>query len=213
MDEGGDAAPNRIDWREVVVVVLLSITTILTAWVGFQSSKWGGAMSISFSQASTQRIEATRLEGVANRKSTVQVTLFSQWAAAYAAGDAPLADFLAERFPEPLATAFPVWLESKPLTNPDAAASPFDLPEYAIPELAQAKAADARADAKYQQALTNNQRGDNYTLLTVAFAAVLFFAAMSGRMRSTRGGDVLLGFALLLFVVASSFLIVFPKLV
>jgi hypothetical protein len=37
-------------------------------WTGFQASKWSGAMSISFSQASTARIEATRLEGVANRK-------------------------------------------------------------------------------------------------------------------------------------------------
>jgi len=212
MDDEASAA-HRVDWREIVVVVLLSVTTILTAWVGFQSSKWGGAMSISFSQASTARIEATRYEGVANRKISVQATLFSQWAAAYSADDLALAEFLADRFPEPLATAFPVWLESMPLQNPDAAASPFDLPEYRIPELDQAKAADARADAKYRQALTNNQRGDNYTVLTVAFAAVLFFAAMSGRMRSTRGGDVLLGLALVLFVVASAFLVAYPKLV
>lgn len=210
-----DEAPasTGVDWREVVVVVLLSVTTILTAWVGFQSSKWGGAMSISFSQASTARIEATRYEGVANRKISVQATLFSQWAAAYAANDTALAEFLSARFPEPLATAFPVWIESKPLQNPDAAATPFDLPEYKIPELDLAKASDARADAKYQQALTNNQRGDNYTVLTVAFAAVLFFAAISGRMKSTRGGDVLLGLALVLFVVASSFLVAYPKLV
>ena len=208
-----EAATRRVDWREVVVVVLLSVTTILTAWVGFQSSKWGGAMSISFSQASTARIEATRYEGVANRKISVQATLFSQWAAAYAAKDTALADFLSDRFPEPLATAFPVWLASKPLQNPDAAATPFDLPEYRIPELDAAKASDARADAKYEQALANNQRGDNYTVLTVAFAAVLFFAAMSGRMRSTRGGDVLLALALVLFLVASSFLVAYPKLV
>ena len=208
-----DEAPSRkrVDRREIVVVILLSVTTILTAWVGFQSSKWGGAMSISFSQASTARIEATRLEGVANRKITVQATLFSQWAAAHAANETELADFLAERFTEPLATAFPVWLESEPLQNPDAAASPFDLAEYDIPELGQAQEADARADAKYEEALANNQRGDNYTVLTVAFAAVLFFAAMSGRMKSTRGGDVLLGLALLLFLVASSILVAYPK--
>jgi len=209
-----EAAPTSgVDWREIAVVVLLSVTTILTAWVGFQSSKWGGAMSISFSQASSQRIEAARYEGVANRKITVQATIFSQWLAAYSSNDTELANFLSERFPEPLATAFPIWLDSKPLQNPDAAPTPFDLPEYAIPELAQARAADARADARFQQALTNNQRGDNYTVLTVAFAAVLFFAAMSGRMRSTRGGDVLLGLAVVLFLVASSFLIAYPKLV
>src|SRR6478752_6511870 len=109
MTEPETAPTKKVDWREVLVVVLLSITTIVTAWVGFQSSKWGGAMSISFSQASSARIEATRYEGVANRKTTVQVTLFSQWAAAQAQGDTALADFLVERFPEPLATAFPVW--------------------------------------------------------------------------------------------------------
>jgi len=211
--EHSDTPTRRIDWREVVVVVLLSVTTILTAWVGFQASKWGGAMSISFSQASSARIQAARYEGVANRKTNVQVTLFSQWASAYAANDMVLADFLSERFPEPLATTFPIWLASTPLQNADAALTPFDLPEYKLPELADAQAADARADAKFAQALRNNQRGDNYTVLTVAYAAVLFFAAMSGRMKSTRGGDVLLGLAIALFLVTSSFLVAYPKLV
>ena len=50
-------------------------------------------------------------------------------------------------------------------------------------------------------------------MLTVAFAAVLFFAAMSGRMKSRRGGDVLLGMAVVLFVVTSALLIGYPKLV
>ena len=71
------------DWRELVTVVLLSVTAVLTAWSGFQASKWSGAMSISFSQASTARIEAARLEGVSNRKQTVQVSLFTQWLEAY----------------------------------------------------------------------------------------------------------------------------------
>lgn len=203
----------KVGLREVVVVVLLSVTTVVTAWVGFQASKWSGAMSISFSEASSARIEASRQEGVANRKLSLQATLFAQWAAAYAADDQELADFLEARFPEPLATAFPVWLGSKPLQDPDAAATPFELPEYRIPELALARAADARADAKFAQALKDNQRGDNYTVLTIAFAAVLFFAAMSERMRSPRAGNVLLGLSLVVFVVAASLLIAFPKLV
>ena len=42
----------RPDWREMIAVVLLTVTAIVTAWSGFQASKWSGAMSISFSQAS-----------------------------------------------------------------------------------------------------------------------------------------------------------------
>ena len=35
--------------------------------------------------------------------------------------------------------------------------------------------------SKFAQALQNNQRGDNYSLLTVLFALVLFLTAMSQR--------------------------------
>ncbi len=212
-----EAAPQESDrWRarhEHVVVVLLSVTTILTAWSAFEASKWGGAMSIAFSEASSSRIAAGRLEADANRRLSVQTGLFTQWLQAYQADDQELADFLEERFPEPLATAFPVWLESEPLKNPDAAGTPFELEEYAIPELEEAAAADARADQRFQLALRNNQRGDNYTVLTIGFAAILFFGALAGRMRDPRLQWVLLGLGWVGFVVLSALLLSFPKLV
>jgi hypothetical protein len=202
-----------VDWLELVAVLLLSITAIMTAWAGFQSSKWGGAMSISFAQASTARIEAARLEGDANRKQTIQVSLFTEWLQAYQADDAELTDFLEQRFPEPLATAFPIWLAERPAKNPDAASTPFELDEYVIPELQQSEDADARADAKYEEALRNNQRGDNYTILTVAFATVLFFSAMATRLRNSRARWLMLAIAAVGFLATTGFLATFPKLI
>ena len=201
------------DWRELVAVVLLSVTTILTAWSGFQSSKWGGEMSISFSQASSARIAAARADGDANRRITVQVGLFTQWLQAAADDDAELMRFLVARFPEPLATTFPLWLDTDPLTDPDSPSSPFVMPEYQVPEALAAEEFDATADAKFAAALEANAQGDRYTLLTVAFASVLFFSAISGRMRSRRSQWALLGVGLVVFVAASSFLISFPKLI
>ena len=201
------------DWRELVAVLLLSVTTILTAWSGFQASKWGGAMSISFSQASSARIEASRADGNANRRQTIQVALYTEWLQATANKDTRFQDYLSARFPEPLKTAFTAWVATNPSENPQAPPSPFVMPEYQVPELASASAADARADMKFAEALDYNQRGDNYTLLTVAFASVLFFAAMSGRMRSRRAGWFLLGLGLTVFVVACGLIVVYPKLV
>ncbi len=201
------------DWRELVAVVLLSVTTILTAWSGFQSSKWGGEMSISFSQASSARIAAARADGDANRRITVQVGLFTQWLQAAADDDAELMRFLVARFPEPLATTFPLWLDTDPLTDPNSPSSPFVMPEYQVPEALAAEEFDATADAKFAAALEANAQGDRYTLLTVAFASVLFFSAISGRMRSRRSQWALLGVGLVVFVAASSFLISFPKLI
>ena len=199
--------------RELVAVILLSVTTVLTAWSGFQASKWGGAMAISFNQASGSRIEASRLEGTANRKETIQVTLFTDWLQADASRDQELADYLAARFPEPLKSAFDAWIATSPPTNPQAPSSPFVMPEYVVPELVAAQAADERANEKFAQALVNNQRGDNYTALTIGFASVLFFAAMSGRMKSRRDQWILLDLGLAIFTAALVLLAFYPKLV
>lgn len=203
---------SRTDWRELIAILLLSVTAILTAWTGFQASKWSGAMSISFSQASTNRIEAARTEAMASRKLTVQVSLFTQWLEAYQAGDTELSTFLLGRFPEPLATVFPEWLESRPLKNPDAPSTPFEMEQYVIPESLEAAAADATADRKFREALRNNQRGDNYTVLTIGFAAVLFFAALSERMRRRSAQWALLGIGGVGFVILALVLLTFPKM-
>ena len=47
----------------------------------------------------------------------------------------------------------------------------------------------------------------------MAFASVLFFAAISGRMRSRRNQWALLGVGFVLFTAASLLLAFFPKLV
>jgi len=211
-----DDAPEQrsgIDWRELIAVILLSVTAVLTAWSGFQAAKWGGAMAISFSQAGAARLEAARLEGVANRKQTIQVALFAQWAQATTNANPSVAEFLAARFPEPLSSAFDAWQATTPSTNPTAPLSPFDMPQYRLPELDSAQAVDAKAEATFTRALENNRRGDNYTLLTVAFASVLFFAAMSGKVTSRRYQWTLLGVSLGLFTTAVLFLAIFPKLI
>ncbi len=101
------------DWRELVAVILISVTTILTAWTAFQASKWGGAMSINFSQASAARIDAARFESDANRQASVQVALFTQWLSAQTSDNDDLAIFLRDSFPEPLATATTEWLDER----------------------------------------------------------------------------------------------------
>ena len=117
-----------------------------------------------------------------------------------------------QRFPEPLATAHEDWLAAGG-SSTDTPTSPFDQPSYVLPEQREAAAADDRADGRFAAALANNQRSDNYTILTVLFAGVLFFTAMSGRVRVLRSQQVLLGAALVLGVLGVVLLISFPKLV
>jgi hypothetical protein len=207
------ASDKDTTWRDWVIVTLMSLTTILAAWSAFESSKWSGSMSISFSQASTARIEAARYNGDANRVISVQVGLFTAWANAYSGGDERQTTYLASNFPEPLKSAFDAWLAADPEANAEVPRTPFEMPQYQLADQASADEADERADAKFAEALDSNQTSDNYTILAVLFAVVLFFSALGGRARSASTQGVYLALALGLFVVTAGFLASFPKLI
>ncbi|WP_202421791.1 hypothetical protein [Gordonia sp. SID5947] len=206
-------AERGVRWFETVGVVVLSVTAILTAWSGFEASKWGGAMSISFSQASSARIEAARDAGAANAAKQIDLATFSLYVQAVAEKNDLLARFTEDRFTDRFRPAFDEWLASKPLMNPNAPKSPFELASYSPPGQREAAAADARADRLFQTALRNNQRGDNYTILTVLFALVLFFAAFSSRFDAPRLRWAMLAASVVLMIVGIVFLATFPKLI
>ena len=88
-EEPGKRPPGHV--RETVVLVVLSITAVLTAWCGFQSSQWSGEMSIAFSEASGARIEAARQAGVANAARQADLSIWGVYLQARAQGETALA--------------------------------------------------------------------------------------------------------------------------
>lgn len=200
------------DWRELVAVVLISVTTILTAWTAFQASKWGGEMSINFSQASAARIDAARYESNANRQASVQVALFTQWLNAETSSNTDLADFLRDSFPEPLATATSDWVDERATDAQAAPQTPFDMPTYVQTDALRAADEQASAEQKSAQALTSNRNSDNYTVLTILFATVLFFAAVSNRVKKPLSSWTLIGVAVVVFMGSVTVLAALPKL-
>jgi hypothetical protein len=200
------------DWRELVAVILISVTTILPAWTAFQASKWGGSMSINFSQASAARIDAARFESDANRQASVHVALFTQWLSAQTTENEKLAVFLREAFPEPLATALSDWLDERAVDAQAAPQTPFDMPSYVLDNAVRAEEKQAQAEQLSARALTSNRNSDNYTVLTILFATVLFFAAVSNRVKKSLSSWTLIGVALVVFVGSATVLASLPKL-
>ncbi|MGH3689308.1 MAG: hypothetical protein ACRDT7_04050 [Microbacterium sp.] len=164
---------------EISTVLLLSITAVLTAWCGFEASKWGGEMSIAFSQASSARVQAASAESTAQAARQYDLTIFTQWILAEADGREELVQFIEKRFTDEFAVAFDAWDAEGRVAD-----GPFAMTEYVPPGEVEAAELSARADEKFDEALRNNQRGDDYSLLTVLFALVLFFAALSQNQRA-----------------------------
>lgn len=101
--------------RETVVIIVLSITAVLTAWCGFESSQWSGEMSIAFSQASNARIEAARQAGVANAARQADLTIWGVYLQARAQGNTALANYVEQRFTDHFRVAYKArWCCSSP---------------------------------------------------------------------------------------------------
>jgi hypothetical protein len=191
--------------RETIVLIVLSITAVLTAWCGFESSQWSGEMSIAFSEASGARIEAARQSGVANAARQADLTIWGVHVQARAQGDTALARYVEQRFTDHFRVAYREWMaEGEPT------AGPFKMKEYVPPGTTEAAAADQLADSRFADALVFNQRGDNYTILTVLFALVLFFAAASSRLGSPRAQGILIGVAITFLITGTVILATFP---
>jgi hypothetical protein len=206
MSATDDPSPHRrVDVLDIVAVLLLSITAVLTAWCGFESSKWGGEMSIAFSQASGARVTAMDYASQARDNQAIDLVIYAQWVEAMGGGQTELADYIEARFPTELAEAFDVWQADGMVEL-----SPFARPEYVPPGTEEAAEKNAEADAAFERALVNNQRGDNYSLLTVLFALVLFLTAMSQRKIVPWAARAFLVMAIVVAVVGIGILATFP---
>ncbi|QBE48922.1 hypothetical protein [Leucobacter triazinivorans] len=176
--------------QEIIAVLLLSVTAVLTAWCGFQAAKWGGEMSIAFSEASSARIQAGNSEGQARDARQFDLTIYAQWAVAELSGDEELAAYAEQRFTPALATAFDAWR-----ADGMSETGPFVRAEYVPEGTVEARELTERAERRFAAALTYNQRGDNYSLMTVLFALVLFLTAVAQRNIPSRLAGALLALA------------------
>jgi len=190
---------------DVVTVVLLSVTAVITAWCGFEASKWGGEMSIAFSQASSARVQAASAHATAQAARQYDLTIYTEWVLAEADGRPELVTFIEQRFTPEFLVAFDAWI-----AEDRASQGPFVMAEYVPPGTTEAAELNARADAKFEEALVDNQRGDDYSLLTVLFALVLFFAALSQHQRAVWRRRTFLALAGVIAVAGFVILLTFP---
>jgi hypothetical protein len=78
------------------------------------------------------------------------------------------------------------------------------------PGAAEAEAEGARADVLQARALDYNDKGDNYSLMTVLFALVLFLAAIAQRGISLLASRIVLWLAGAIALAGLAVLLTFP---
>lgn len=196
-------APSPI--HELIAVVLLSLVAVLTAWCGFQASEWSGNSSIAFNEASMARIDAEGFESQARDARALDLAVYAQWVVAEAGGDEALANFIQARFSPEFAAAFAAWVADGRVEK-----GPFARAEYVPPGTTEAAAALKKAHARFDEAMLFNEKGDNYSLITVLFALILFLAAIAQRTVAVLASRIVLGVAGALALTGIILLVTFP---
>jgi hypothetical protein len=196
-----------VDLFDLVAVVVMSITAILTAWTGFQSAKWSGVQAAAYSQAGAARTESVLISDLTSLQLTTDLQVATAWLDAVAAGDTELAAAHRSLFSPTLETATKAWEAD---TSADRPPTPLGMDEYDNSGIETAQKQLTQADASGKEATDANQTSDNYVLITVLSAMVLFFAALSTKLRPLKVQVAMLVLAIVGLVVAVAVVLTFP---
>ena len=211
-ETGGHGAqdPDRVDRGERLLelgaVLLLSLTTLATAWSGYQAARWSGEQSQHYARASTMRIKSQAQSTLAGQLRIDDLVLFNGWLDASEAGRTQLAAIYRRRFRPEFVPAFRAWEAARPTPVP----SPLYMPQYRLSETTRAEQLDGQADELYRDGTTAKVNGDHYILSTVFFAAVLFFAGISLRLEWRPLRVFVLGMAAVLLLAGVGFVATLP---
>ena len=209
--EPAPAQPGRMERRlELGAVLLLAITTVATAWCGYQAARWSGEQSQHYARASATRVQAVQAATRAGQLRIDDLLYFNEWLDARQAGDRELARIYRSRFRPEFVPAFRAWLAQRPFTNARAIAGPLYMPEYRSAELVNSARLDAEADKLFTDGTRAKTNDDRYILSTVFFAAVLFFAGISLRLDWRPLRMMVLFLALAMLLGGAAFVLTLP---
>jgi hypothetical protein len=203
-EEGhGEAESRHSRIVQIGEAVLLALVTITAAWAGYSAARWGTASRVDIAQSSTLRNLATRedLEAISLRN--FDASTFNAWYIAFTLNNPQKEAIAVHRFRPVFLAAFNAWMATHPLTNPHAAPGPTYLPQYKLPEQAQATAYDNAANAKFDAGTNDGLVSDNYVRITVFLAAVLFLVGIgsSFKLHAVRYALIVFGSVLLIISV------------
>jgi len=199
-EHGQDTAEDRHS-RIVQIgeAVLLALVTLTAAWAGYSAAKWGTTSRVEIAQSSTLRNLATRDDLTAISLRNFDASTFNAWFIAFTLNSPQKEAIAVRRFRPQFLVAFNAWMATDPLRNPQAPPGPTYMPQYKLPEQAQANALDNAAAAKFNAGNAASLVSDNYVRITVFLAAVLFLVGIgsSFKLHGVRYALITLGSVLL----------------
>lgn len=167
---------------EVLAVLLLGIATVGTAWCGYQSSQWNGTQGDLARESSDQRVEASRLFGLATQRIAYDASVVAQYAQAVQAGNDKLAQFYRKSLVRPL---FLPYLDKWQAEVAAGGTPPslFEDPAYLDSQFKDYNVAVQKSEELTQESQRASEVSNEYVITTILLAVALFFAGVTSSFK------------------------------
>jgi hypothetical protein len=204
---------------EFIVVVLLGITAVATAWSSWQGGLHGSQMDQKYTMANNLNAEANSMynEGVQNMSQDMAIWnqisgLNIDYAFAEDKHDAEeiekleykIGQIMDDSVTEEFEAAIE-WVEAQ-----EGYASPFDNEDFVGAYFAEASEKFDEAEEMLEAGNANNTHGDNQGLVSVIYAVVLFMLGIIASFKQLKPKYFLLAVAGIGFVAATAFMLTIP---
>jgi hypothetical protein len=167
---------------ELIAVLLLGITTVGTAWCGFQAARWNGQAGDLTRVASEQHVEGARLFGLATQRITYDSMVVAKYAEASQEHNTALLAFYRKSIVRP--DFLPVlnrWEAAVKAGDP--AVGIFQDKDYLAGQFADYDKTVAAAEQASRESQQASEYADSYVGTTILLAVALFFAGVTSSFK------------------------------
>jgi hypothetical protein len=206
-DEGPRRRTDRFD---LAAAILLAAATVLAAWAAYQATRWSGVQASAYNQSVIKRTDAAQLASVFAAETLIDVEMWLSWMQQVAAEDVAAAAVVQERMRDEFRPAFDAWLAQVP-SGGIPPGTPFERDEYLSTTELTVISLNDEADALAAEAHEANRISDDFVLMAVIMALVLFFAGVATRFGDRRIRIAMLGLAVALLVGGLAFTLSMPQ--
>jgi hypothetical protein len=197
---------------QLLVVILLGIVSVATAYTSFQAALYGGMQAAAYSKGGASQTEAESLYLEANQQYIQDgqiLTRLTELSIDMESSDPVLAELASAKFDTLLFTAVSEdlqaaidWSVVENDANPDFYVSPQESEDYNAALFGAWADLDDESLALLAKGDVYNSYGDRLTLNTVLMAITLFLLGIAAVLRNRRAQWILIGVGLGIFVIA-----------
>jgi hypothetical protein len=171
----------RNDRHEIIVTILLSFATLISAWCSYQADFWDDKERVLIVESIGLDEDANKILLESNQLRTAHLNIVSSFIDHYLKNDTLYCLYILAHSDTILKPALMEWVKRRPKNVPEIP-NPLQLSAYGNDPQAQFQEIKSASFLKKSESEIANNVADRYLLLTVMLGLVLFFSGISGTL-------------------------------